>query len=52
MIDATLGGGGHCALVLEAHQNLQVIGLDQDETARAAAAQRLAHFGSRINNSD
>ncbi len=48
MIDATLGGGGHSALVLEAHPNLQVIGLDQDPIARAAAAHRLAHFGSRV----
>ena len=48
MIDATLGGGGHTAIVLEAHPNLKVIGLDQDATARAAAAERLALFGSRV----
>ena len=48
MIDATLGGGGHTAIVLEAHPNLKVIGLDQDATARAAASERLALFGSRV----
>ncbi len=47
MIDATLGGGGHSALILEAHSRLRVIGLDQDPSARAAAAQRLIHFGER-----
>jgi 16S rRNA (cytosine1402-N4)-methyltransferase len=47
LIDATLGGGGHSALLLEAHPQLQLIGLDQDPTARAAAATRLARFGER-----
>jgi 16S rRNA (cytosine1402-N4)-methyltransferase len=37
LIDCTLGGGGHSALLLEAHPNLEVIGLDQDPTARTAA---------------
>ena len=48
MIDATLGGGGHTAIVLEAHPKLKVIGLDQDATARAAASEKLALFGSRV----
>ena len=48
MIDATLGGGGHSALLLESYPNLKVIGIDQDPFARAAAAKRLAHFGSRV----
>ena len=48
MIDATLGGGGHSALLLEKYPNLEVIGIDQDPFARAAAAHRLAHFGSRV----
>ncbi len=48
MVDATLGGGGHCASILKAHPNLRVIGLDQDPSARQAAAQALAIFGSRI----
>ena len=48
LIDATLGGGGHSGLLLEQHPGLRVIGLDQDPTARAAAAARLAAFGDRV----
>ena len=48
LIDATLGGGGHSALLLEAHPDWQLIGLDQDPTARAAAAERLAPFRGRV----
>ena len=48
LIDCTLGGGGHSALLLEAHPRLRLIGLDQDPTARAAAAERLAPFGERV----
>lgn len=47
-IDATLGGGGHSALLLEKHPGLRLIGLDQDATARAAATERLAPFGDRV----
>ncbi|MFM7265818.1 MAG: 16S rRNA (cytosine(1402)-N(4))-methyltransferase RsmH [Cyanobium sp.] len=48
LIDATLGGGGHSGLLLADHPHLQVIGLDQDPTARAAAAAHLALFGARL----
>ena len=48
LIDATLGGGGHSALLLERHPGLRLVGLDQDPTARAAAAERLAAFGDRV----
>ena len=47
LIDCTLGGGGHSALLLAAHPFLEVVGLDQDPTARAAAAARLASWGER-----
>jgi 16S rRNA (cytosine1402-N4)-methyltransferase len=47
LIDCTLGGGGHSALLLAAHPRLEVVGLDQDPTARAAAAARLAPWGER-----
>ena len=49
LIDATLGGGGHSALLLEQHPGLRLIGLHQDATARAAAAERLAAFGDRVS---
>jgi 16S rRNA (cytosine1402-N4)-methyltransferase len=48
LIDCTLGGGGHSALLLQAHPGLRVVGLDQDPDARAAAAERLAPFGDRV----
>jgi len=48
LIDATLGGGGHSALLLQDHPQLEVIGLDQDATARAAAADRLAPWAERL----
>lgn len=46
VLDGTLGGGGHSEALLE--QGLEVIGLDQDPQALAAASQRLARFGSRF----
>ena len=46
-VDATLGGGGHSALLLNRYSGLRIIGLDQDATARAAARERLAGFGDR-----
>ena len=48
VIDATLGGGGHSKLILERFAGVRLIGLDQDPTARAAAASRLASFQDRV----
>jgi len=48
IIDATIGGGGHSAQILENFPGIKIIGLDQDPMAREAASQRLIKFGSRI----
>ncbi|MCS5697666.1 16S rRNA (cytosine(1402)-N(4))-methyltransferase RsmH [Cyanobium sp. FGCU-52] len=48
LIDCTLGGGGHSALLLEAYPSLRLVGLDRDPSARAAAAANLAGFGDRV----
>ncbi|OUT72815.1 MAG: 16S rRNA (cytosine(1402)-N(4))-methyltransferase [Synechococcus sp. TMED19] len=48
VIDATVGGGGHSALLLDAHPGWRLIGLDQDPAARAAAAETLSCFGERV----
>lgn len=42
-LDGTLGGGGHAGLFLEA--GAQVIGMDKDPRALAAASARLARYG-------
>lgn len=47
-LDATLGGGGHAVLILEANPGNRLIGLDQDPEAVAAATRRLAPYGERV----
>jgi 16S rRNA (cytosine1402-N4)-methyltransferase len=48
LIDGTVGGAGHARALLEAHPDLELLGLDQDEDALAASAQVLAPFGDRV----
>jgi 16S rRNA (cytosine1402-N4)-methyltransferase len=48
LIDGTVGGGGHARALLEAAPQLEMLGLDQDDDALAAAATALASFGSRV----
>ena len=48
LVDATLGLGGHAALLLAAHPRLHLIGLDRDPQAIRISTDRLAAFRSRI----
>ena len=48
-VDATLGGGGHAAAILEASSPTgTLLGIDRDPDAIAAARHRLAAFGDRV----
>jgi 16S rRNA (cytosine1402-N4)-methyltransferase len=47
VLDATVGSGGHAAAILEAYDELDVLGLDRDPDAVAAARSALAPFGPR-----
>jgi len=44
-LDATVGGGGHSRLILEAAADVRVTAIDQDEDALAAAQKYLAEYG-------
>lgn len=46
-LDATLGGAGHAAAILDAAPQLSLVGIDQDPDAIAAARATLARFGTR-----
>jgi 16S rRNA (cytosine1402-N4)-methyltransferase len=48
VIDATVGGGGHAAALLSQLDHITLLGLDRDEDALSAAAERLAPFGDRV----
>jgi len=48
LVDATLGGGGHARLLLEARPDCRLLGIDRDRAALTAAAEVLAPFGERV----
>ncbi|HEY1279516.1 MAG TPA: 16S rRNA (cytosine(1402)-N(4))-methyltransferase RsmH [Acidimicrobiales bacterium] len=48
LVDATVGGGGHARLLLEARPDLRLVGIDRDPAALAAATAVLAPFGDRV----
>jgi len=47
IVDATVGGGGHARLVLEARDDVRVLGIDRDRDAVMAARDALAGYGPR-----
>ena len=46
-LDATVGGGGHAALILESNPHTMLVALDQDPEAVEAARRRLDPYGER-----
>lgn len=49
IVDCTMGYGGHSSLLLDALPGIRLIGIDQDETAIAFSAKRLAVYGERVS---
>ena len=48
-LDGTLGGGGHAEeILIRSSPDGEVLGLDRDDEAIAAARLRLRHFGGRL----
>ena len=48
LIDGTVGGGGHSAMLLEKYPKLELLGIDRDSMALDAAKKRLAFAGNRV----
>jgi 16S rRNA (cytosine1402-N4)-methyltransferase len=51
VVDATLGGGGHSEALLRSRDDIDVLGIDQDDQALTAAEARLAEFRDRVRTS-
>lgn len=48
IVDATVGGGGHSALLLEARKDVQILALDRDPEAIDEADRKLKAFSDRV----
>ena len=47
IIDATLGGAGHAAALLDSRDDIAIVGIDRDPDAIVAARRRLSRFAGR-----
>ena len=47
VLDATVGGGGHAAALLDSRDDLELVGIDRDDAALEAAHRQLDRFGPR-----
>jgi 16S rRNA (cytosine1402-N4)-methyltransferase len=47
IVDGTVGGAGHAAVLLDALPDVRLLGVDRDADAVSAAGSRLARFGGR-----
>ena len=48
LIDGTVGGGGHSALLLEKYPNLELLGIDRDDAALEKAGETLRFAEERV----
>ena len=48
LIDGTVGGGGHSALLLKMYPRLEILGIDRDRQALAAAAEKCEFAADRL----
>jgi len=49
IVDATLGGAGHAAAILDSRPDLRLLGIDRDADALVVARNRLERFGDRAS---
>ena len=49
VVDCTMGYGGHSSLMLESNPSLNLIAIDQDQTAIDFSTQRLSQFSDRVS---
>lgn len=48
IVDCTMGYGGHSSMILEANPHIQLIGIDQDQTAIDFSTKRVEKYGDRV----